>query len=766
MTRRSLVTAWQAGQDVLAATGHQPDGRPAVVLAGTAALLAGLPALLLAVLPVHPTVRAAGRAWALGAAAYTLLSVARLVPVSRHEAYLAVLAVLALSGGLLLRLPRRRRDPGRAGADVPALAAAGGGGLVSLMPWLWLGALGGLLETVLAAVAAAAIGWLAAGILSPGFFAVYADRRRPGGARPVLAGGAVAGVTLALVAGGAGQPGPALVSPALAIAGFTLAALQPLLSRPATGSAPTALLIGIAVFGPLAFLGPEEVTVMLHGRDVPYWTQVAGVATLGVGASLGLGYGLLFGRRRTRRPSGRLAAGCAGVVLIVAGAVHLGPGQPGLHGDRLFVVLTEQADLSGVDTRRTGQAGRDARVREVHRILLAHAERTQVDLRAALDRGHVRYTSYYLVNAIEVDGGPAVRAWLRRRGDVAAVLDSPRPRPLPATIPVETGAESAPAGTPWDIAAIGADRVARELGVTGAGIVIGASDSGADGGHPALADGFRGGRDSWYDPWNHATTPVDHGGHGTHTLASAVGRTGTGVAPGARWAGCVNLHRNLGSPARYLDCLQFMLAPFPAGGDRFTDGNPARAPHVLTISWGCPAVEGCEADTFADATAALATAGIMLVASAGNTGPACGTVTDPPALYPDVVTVGATDESGTVAAFSSRGPTSAGRAKPDLVAPGAEVLSALPGGTYGTMSGTSMAAPHVAGVVALLWSAAPDLIGDLPATRSLLTSTATAVPAEPTCGATSAPAAGAGQVDAYAAVMAYRRSTTAGPGRG
>ena len=123
-------------------------------------------------------------------------------------------------------------------------------------------------------------------------------------------------------------------------------------------------------------------------------------------------------------------------------------------------------------------------------------------------------------------------------------------------------------------------------------MLVGTSDSGVDGGHPALADGFRGGDDSWYDPWNGSAAPTDHGGHGTHTLGSALGDEGIGVAPDARWIGCVNLDRNLGNPAHYLDCLQFMLAPFPAGGDPFTAGRPSRSPQVLTNSWGCPTIEG------------------------------------------------------------------------------------------------------------------------------------------------------------------------------
>jgi subtilisin family serine protease len=310
-----------------------------------------------------------------------------------------------------------------------------------------------------------------------------------------------------------------------------------------------------------------------------------------------------------------------------------------------------------------------------------------------------------------------------------------------------------------------------EFADQGQGIVIGTSDSGVDANHPDLRGSFRGGDDSWFDPWNGTRTPTAHNGHGTHTIGIALGRNGIGVAPQAQWIGCVNLDRNFGSPSRYLDCMQFMLAPFPLGGDPSRDGRPERAPDILTNSWGCPEVEGCDATALLPATDALRAAGIYFVVAAGNTGPYCSSVEDAPAPYPDVLTVGADDRNGQVTSFSSRGPTKVafapsavddGRTKPDLVAPGDDILSALPGGTYGVLQGTSMAAPHVAGVVALMWSANPKLIGDIDATTRILRDTAT--PVKPsylgdnptnTCGAL-ANITGAGQVDAFAAVQSAR----------
>ncbi|WP_433264728.1 S8 family serine peptidase [Micromonospora vinacea] len=794
------------------------------VLGLATVVLLGTPALLLAALPRSAAVRATGRVWLIGALALGVLTLLRVVPPVHHEAYLAALAGVALLSALAVRWSARRwaypglvgsiggpapagnddatrpeatgNGPAPAGNDdttrpeaagspkpvgpqgsprrlgpVPLLAVAAG--LALLLPWAWLGALGGLLETALALLAAAALGVLAATLLDAPFWSLFAVGRPPRPARLVLVGGLVAGVALLLLGAGAGQSGaqlPALLT--LPPVGFALAALWAATWRPGAdpaeatraGRTATGWLVGLAALGPLAFTDPEEITLLLVGtRDVPFWVAAAAGVGPAVAALVAIGYGVLLARRTARTPNRRAAAVAAVVLLVAFGVVDLGPGQPGLYGERLFVVLRAQADLGGLPAGAPGQAGRDARAAEVYRRLVTTAEQSQRDLLRGLNRLQLDPVSYYLVNAVEVDGGPAVRAWLARRPEVARVLVSQRLRPLPAPAGQNRGSAPKPTGPEWNIRQIGADRVWSQLRVTGTGIVVGSSDSGVDGAHPALQAGFRGGDDSWYDPWDDTRRPTDQGGHGTHTVGSAVGRDGIGVAPDAQWVGCVNLDRNLGSPAHYLECLQFMLAPFPAGGDPFTDGRPERAPQVLTNSWGCPSIEGCDQRVLRPATAALDAAGIFVVAAAGNTGPWCASIDDPPAPYADVLTVGAVDAQRRVAEFSSRGPVPGGSGKPDVLAPGVGVVSAMPGGTYAALDGTSMATPQVAGVVALMWSANPALVGDVTRTRQILRDTATA--ATPTyrsdspsdaCGGPSN-VTGAGQVDAYAAVRAAQQ---------
>jgi subtilisin family serine protease len=196
-----------------------------------------------------------------------------------------------------------------------------------------------------------------------------------------------------------------------------------------------------------------------------------------------------------------------------------------------------------------------------------------------------------------------------------------------------------------------------------------------------------------------------------------------GVAPGAEWIGCRNMEEGWGTPATYIECFEFFLAPYPIGGDPFTEGEPSLAPDVINNSWACPPQEGCEADTLQAAVENVRAAGIMVAISAGNTGATCSSLRNPAGIYDAAFSVGATDSSDNIAYFSARGPVTvdgSGRLKPDISAPGVSVRSSFPGAGYGRLSGTSMAAPHVAGAAALLWSAAPQLVGDVDTTEEIL----------------------------------------------
>jgi serine protease AprX len=426
---------------------------------------------------------------------------------------------------------------------------------------------------------------------------------------------------------------------------------------------------------------------------------------------------------------------------------------------QFLVILAEWADLAPAGSLPT----REARLRYVYDTLRGVASRSQAPLRAALDRAGIPYRAYYIVNMLVARGDRTLVTRLAARADVARIEANPRvQQPLPEPQVQFDGIRSlAPRQVEWNVARVNADDV-WALGYTGQGVVVAGQDTGYDWDHPALVDQYRGYGGvtvthdyNWHDAIHEddphtssgnpcgfdSAVPCDDDGHGTHTMGTIVGDDGAGnqvgVAPGARWIGCRNMEQEWGAPATYIECFEFFLAPYPIGGDPMTDGVPSLAPHVINNSWTCPSSEGCDWYTLQEAVENVRAAGIAVVASAGNSGPSCGTVGDPIAIYDAALTVGATDATDRVAGFSSRGPVTVDgsvRLKPDVAAPGVSVRSSQRGGGYTYMGGTSMAGPHVAGMVALLWSAAPALVGDVDATEWLITRTARPMTTTDVCG--------------------------------
>lgn len=575
-------------------------------------------------------------------------------------------------------------------------------------PFTVFGALGSPTDAILNLLAGLSVGWLAALLMDSTTENRFLDAFGIGG-------------LLALLGSALGYDGAQLILLGILPSfGFALAALMP--SRLAA-----AILTGLVTAAGLIFFDPTELAGVL-GDEI-----VIALKAIGFAAGLGLAVGLIALIVRLITSAGMSAGvmrvlGVVGAIAawIVVILLFFTSGNPGFYGDRLFVILKDQVDISSlrqisdIDERRTA----------AYQMLVEHANETQANLRERIDNFGVEYTPYYLINALEVRGGTLVRLYLTTRPEVDRVIPSPRLRPTEGVSLASLGSnggQSAPSGVQWNIEMIGADRVWEEFGVRGEGIVVGQSDSGADVNHPELKPTYRGNTEgddyNWFDPWNFRPSPYDAGGHGTHTLGTIVGQNGIGIAPGATWFACANLYRNLGNPALYLDCMQFMLAPFPQGGDPFVDGDPTRAADVLNNSWGCPEIEGCDPNALLTGANHLRDAGIFVVVSAGNDGPNCSTVEAPLSLYDSVFSVGAIDQFGEMAFFSSRGPVTAdgsGRMKPDIVAPGVDILSSVPGGNYESNQGTSMAGPHVVGAVVLLWSAEPSLIGDIDRTEQLL----------------------------------------------
>ncbi len=415
-----------------------------------------------------------------------------------------------------------------------------------------------------------------------------------------------------------------------------------------------------------------------------------------------------------------------------------------------LVILRQQADLGGVERLPTRAARRESVVAR----LRATAERTQPGLRALLERRGVPYRSFYIVNMLLVTGDRALVTELAGRPDVARIDANPSVR---ASFPPLDALDACPSGgVEWNVRQINGDDV-WALGYTGQGVVVAGADTGYEWDHPALINQYRGWNGitathdyNWHDAIytnTHGTNicgiqspePCDDFWHGTHTMGTIVGDDGVnhiGVAPGARWIGCRNMDNGWGTPARYAECFEFFIAPYPVGGDP-AQGDPAMAPDVINNSWECPPAEGCNWDTLQAVVEAVRAAGIMVVVSAGNSGSGCSTVSKPAAIYDASFTVGATNSNDTIASFSSRGPVTvdgSGRRKPDVSAPGVGVCSSELDGGYRSSDGTSMAAPHVAGVAALLWSADPLLIGKVEASERVIAQTARPVTTTQGCG--------------------------------
>jgi len=255
-------------------------------------------------------------------------------------------------------------------------------------------------------------------------------------------------------------------------------------------------------------------------------------------------------------------------------------------------------------------------------------------------------------------------------------------------------------------------------GYTGQGRLVCSFDTGVESTHPALSSKWRGSHEPlsecWYSPINPASAPYDNVGHGTHTMGIVLGSTAAdtfGVAPGAEWitAGVIDQGRDLNTMlSDIIRAFQWALNP---DGDTTTTDD---VPDVISNSWGVPAgiLPPCN-DLFWQVIDNAEAAGIVTIFAAGNEGPDPASIRNPAdrASTPiNSFSVGAVDNDKVIAGFSSRGPSScdATKIKPEIVAPGVGIYSSTKGGTYKVMSGTSMAAPFISGLVLLCRQYNPD----------------------------------------------------------
>jgi subtilisin family serine protease len=404
-------------------------------------------------------------------------------------------------------------------------------------------------------------------------------------------------------------------------------------------------------------------------------------------------------------------------------AGRLGTASP---AERIAVIVRMKEPGSSAVAQADPWERRSVRRERLIRTLRESARFSQEylkrDLEARQQAGDVgKIRDLWIFNGFSLAATPELIRELAARDDVAAVV--------PDRVITQEASVAAPAAvTSWNLDLVGAPALWGQ-GFRGQGVVIGSLDTGVDISHPALRRKWRGGTNSWFDPYLPTTIPYDSDGHGTGTMGIMVGGATTGnpvgVAPGSLWiAAKIFDDTRQATISAIHAAFQWMLDP---------DGNPATddAPDVVNNSWDL-GNSGQYDGEFAPDIAELKAAAIAVVFAAGNGGiPAqpAGNTSMSPGNNPGAFPVGATDMNDQVAVFSSRGPSAFDGTSqfPVLTAPGVAIRTTGLNGTYTTFAnnGTSFAAPHVAGAIALLLSGRPvQMIGNIPALENALTASA------------------------------------------
>ncbi len=375
---------------------------------------------------------------------------------------------------------------------------------------------------------------------------------------------------------------------------------------------------------------------------------------------------------------------------------------------RFIIQLYEAADLTDIGETEFGLRGAET----IERLQQTAALSQQPLIDAWQQKGKIYSAeSLWIINAIVVEGDPDVVKQLADLPVVQQIRLDKRRRFLSLDAPTQTvqyglqarltSGQNGPQ-IPWGIDQIAAANVWHGLGIRGNGVTIAIMDTGVDWLHPSLNGNYRGGSSgvhagNWYDPISNSVEPFDPVWHGTHVAGTAVGSNGIGVAPQATWIAARIFDENGFTTESVIhQAFQWLLAP---------NGDPSLAPDIINASWSGSSAS----DLFLPDVMAIQAAGILPIFAAGNAGPAPNSVGSP-ASYPDTLAIGASDFRDEIAWFSSRGMSPlTNQPKPTFSAPGAGIYSAFPDNQFAFASGTSMAAPHVAGAAALLKSANPHL---------------------------------------------------------
>lgn len=396
----------------------------------------------------------------------------------------------------------------------------------------------------------------------------------------------------------------------------------------------------------------------------------------------------------------------------------------------------------------------------VYNLLKSFSNKSQELIINSIKANDLEYKQFFITNAILVKSDYNFMSKIAKLNNVKYISANPSIK-NDMEVTLDKVNYRNPNGIEWGIIKINANDV-WDLGYTGSGVVIGGQDTGYRWTHEAIKSQYRGWDGNvanhnfnWHDAIHEIninntgdnpcglsiTEPCDDYGHGTHTMGTMIGENGSnqiGVAPDAKWIGCRNMERGWGTPSTYLECFEWFLAPTDLNGE---NANTELAPDIINNSWHCTEDEGCDNSNYVfmeNAINNLRSAGIVVVSSAGNSGPNCNKINSPPGFFNSSFTVGASNSLDTIAGFSSRGPTTGygnNLLKPNIVAPGVMVRSSTydSDNSYGIKSGTSMAAPHVTGAIALLIDAFPSLKGHPEDIESVLEQSALYLDTDQSC---------------------------------
>uniref|UniRef100_K3WRN9 subtilisin n=1 Tax=Globisporangium ultimum (strain ATCC 200006 / CBS 805.95 / DAOM BR144) TaxID=431595 RepID=K3WRN9_GLOUD len=443
----------------------------------------------------------------------------------------------------------------------------------------------------------------------------------------------------------------------------------------------------------------------------------------------------------------RFAAFLAAIA-VVAGATNAATVHPNVHRKLrqdgtvdLIVRLAQTTESTLESIQEAAFSSRTAKVEAVKSKLQEQSKVASAEVESLLSKEasglHGGYKNFWISNQVSIKGASfelvTKLAGLSSVGEIREqilIYESPVLDLKPDVNELVS--------QEWGIQRIGANKIWAD-GNIGQGVLVATIDSGVRSTHEALKRNFLGSH-GWFDAENQTAIPYDLSGHGTHTMGTIAGSHGVGVAPGATWLACKGsriYQTETGPKVTFSEedlntCAQFILCPTDTDGN---NSDCSKAPRIVSNSWG-----GAGGQDFFDGVInAWIKAGIIPVFSQGNSGPACGTAGSP-GDNTRVIGVGATGATDNLAYFSSRGPTVFGRRKPDISAPGFYIRSSYFGSDndYQVLSGTSMAAPHVAGSIALLLATQPNLaIDEVKVALYTTTDQKGLQPSNYTCGGTS-----------------------------